>query len=398
MLCKTCGAQIPEDAVKCEFCGANIKAEQVKNTDKADIARGEKEEIFDDNEKRRREQMKKMMEDKRKQLSEIERRRQEKRQQQRRNRILIIAAACALAIAAAGIGIYYVTENIVGGNNMVDATPAPTFQRATLPPSATIAPSPNLSMTVAPREENPTTSVSNNSGSNQSWSATNNISSGSSSSGNKTGSSSGGSGNAPSSNGSGSHSSGNSAGTSSSGSNTSNTNAVNSGISSNKIFAQLGTGGEVLKNPTTGKSLMTFVVNGKKYYANVSEGSTTEQIKNKPYTITAAPTAETYNGNTIYEISNLTGYDGKDYIIPESGTRLLKESDIKGMSRYDLALARNEIYARHGRKFQTTEYNKYFTSKSWYKINPNYNYSDDDSNLNDIEIKNVQMILSAERR
>lgn len=389
MLCKTCGAQIPEDAVKCEFCGASIKAEHADNTD---TAQGEKKEIFDDNEKRRREQMKKMMEDKRKQLSEIERRRQEKRQQQRRNRILIIAAACALAIAAAGIGIYYVTENIVGGNNMVDATPAPTLQTATLPPSATTAPSPNLSMTVAPREENPTTSASNNAGTNQSWSATNNSSSGSGSSGNKTGSSSGGSGNTSSSNGSGS------SGASSSGSSTSNTNAVNSGISSNKISAQLGTGGEVLKNPDTGKSLMTFVVNGKKYYANVSEGSTTEQIKNKPYTITAAPTAETYNGNTIYEISNLTGYDGKDYIIPESGTRLLKESDIKGMSRYDLALARNEIYARHGRKFQTAEYNTYFTSKSWYKINPNYNYSDDDSNLNDIEIKNVQMILSAERR
>lgn len=390
MLCKICGAQIPDDAVKCEFCGADIKAEQVKNTDKAGIAQGEKKEIFDDNEKRRREQMKKMMEDKRKQLSEIERRRQEKRQQQRRNRILIIAAACALAIAAAGIGIYYVTENIVGGNNMVDATPAPTLQAATVPPTATTAPSPNLSMTVAPREDTPSAGTVNNSGSNQSWSATNNTSSGSGSSGNKTGSSSGGSsGNSPSSNGSDSHSSG---------SNTSNTNAVNSGISSNKISAQLGTGGEVLKNPATGKLLMTFVVNGKKYYANVSEGSTTEQIKNKPYTITAAPTSETYNGNTIYEISNLTGYDGKDYVIPESGTRLLKESDIKGMSRYDLALARNEIYARHGRKFQTAEYNAYFTSKPWYKINPNYNYSDDDSNLNDIEIKNVQMILSAERR
>lgn len=398
MLCKICGAQIPDDAVKCEFCGADIKAEQVKNTDKAGIAQGEKKEIFDDNEKRRREQMKKMMEDKKKQLSEIERRRQEKRQQQRRNRIVIIAAACALAIAAAGIGVYYVTENITGGNNMVDATPAPTSPTVTVPPAATTAPSPNLSMTVAPREDTPSAGTANNAGSNQSWSATNNVSSGSGPSGTKTGSSSGSAGNTSSSNGSGSHSSGGSAGTSSSGSNTSNTSAVNSGISSNKITSQLGMGGEVLKNPATGKLLMTFVVNGKKYYANVSEGSTTEQIKNKPYTITAAPTSETYKGNTIYEISNLTGYDGKDYVIPESGTRLLKESDIKGMSRYDLALARNEIYARHGRKFQTAEYNAYFTSKPWYKINPNYNYSDDDSNLNDIEIKNVQMILSAERR
>ena len=73
------------------------------------------------------------------------------------------------------------------------------------------------------------------------------------------------------------------------------------------------------------------------------------------------------------------------------------DDDIKGMSKHDLALARNEIYARHGRKFQTEEYSKYFSGKSWYSINPNYNYSDDDSNLNSIEVKNVQFILNAER-
>ena len=43
------------------------------------------------------------------------------------------------------------------------------------------------------------------------------------------------------------------------------------------------------------------------------------------------------------------------------------------------------------------EYSKYFSGKSWYSINPNYNYSDDDSNLNSIEVKNVQFILNAER-
>lgn len=142
---------------------------------------------------------------------------------------------------------------------------------------------------------------------------------------------------------------------------------------------------------------MTFVVGNTKYYANVSEGSTTDQVKNKTYTITAQPTGEKYNGNTVYEITSLTKYDGKDYLLPNSGTKLLTSSDIAGMSKYDLALARNEIYARHGRKFQTAEYNDYFSSKSWYSINPNYNYSDDDSNLNEIEIKNVQFILNAER-
>ncbi len=142
---------------------------------------------------------------------------------------------------------------------------------------------------------------------------------------------------------------------------------------------------------------MTFIVGDKKYYANVSEGSTTEQIKGKPYTVTAVPTSDVYDGNTIYEITNLTNYEG-DYILANSGTKLLTSSDISGLSKYDLALARNEIYARHGRKFQTPEYNAYFSGKSWYKINPNYNYSDDNSNLNDTENKNVQFILDAERK
>lgn len=143
---------------------------------------------------------------------------------------------------------------------------------------------------------------------------------------------------------------------------------------------------------------MTFITGGVKYYAHVSEGSTTEQIKGKAYTVTAQPTNETYNGNTVYEITNLTKYDGADYIIPDSGTRLLTESDLAGMSKYDLALARNEIYARHGRKFQTEEYSAYFNSKSWYSLNPNYDYSDDGANLNDIEAKNVSLILKAERK
>ncbi len=62
---------------------------------------------------------------------------------------------------------------------------------------------------------------------------------------------------------------------------------------------------------------MTFVTNNVKYYATVSAGSTTEQINGKPYTITAVPTSETYNGNTVYEITNITNYAG-DYILANS--------------------------------------------------------------------------------
>lgn len=55
-----------------------------------------------------------------------------------------------------------------------------------------------------------------------------------------------------------------------------------------------------------------------------------------------------------------------DYILPQSSTQLLTESDLSGLSANDLMLARNEIYARHGRKFIDTQIQAYFNSKSWY--------------------------------
>ncbi len=143
---------------------------------------------------------------------------------------------------------------------------------------------------------------------------------------------------------------------------------------------------------------MTFTTGNTRYYANVSAGSTTEQIKDKDITITAHPTDVRYNGNTVYEITSMTYYDDKDYIIPQSGTKLLTNDDIKNLSKEQLALARNEIYARHGRKFQMAEFKNYFSKKSWYKENPNYNYDNEGSNLNEIESQNVAFLLSAENK
>ncbi|MCD8181643.1 MAG: YARHG domain-containing protein [Firmicutes bacterium] len=425
MLCKVCGAQIPDDAAECEFCGAKITDEnndfsddvngETKVIDSAEIeSRLENEEpeitdeIFDNNERRRRKQMQKMMEDKKQQLSEIEKRRNEKRQKQKRNRIMLIAAICALAVAAAGVGVYYIMQN-VNPKGLVDETPAPgmvTEAPAESTEEPTEAPSDELSMTTETADDESASSNTSET-STKSWTSTGNTGSGSSSSSGSGSSSSSGSSKTSSSSGSSSGSSSASSGSSSSSSQSASSassvnvpaaQAADSGKTTDMITSELATGSEVITNPDTGKLLMTFIIGGTRYYANVSEGSTTDQVQNKYYTITAEPTDETYNGNTIYEITTFTNYDGGDYVLPESGIRLLTDSDISGMSKYDLALARNEIYARHGRKFQTAEYSEYFSSKSWYSLNPNYNYSDDDSNLNDIEIKNVQFLLKAERK
>ena len=41
MLCKVCGAQIPDDATECEFCGAKVNG---KNADNEEIFEGVSDE------------------------------------------------------------------------------------------------------------------------------------------------------------------------------------------------------------------------------------------------------------------------------------------------------------------------------------------------------------------
>ncbi|MDO5396409.1 MAG: YARHG domain-containing protein, partial [bacterium] len=187
-----------------------------------------------------------------------------------------------------------------------------------------------------------------------------------------------------------------SSGSSGSGSSSSSSaNASDTGVLRTNINSVLAIGGEVVYDSGSGRYIMTFTSGNKRYYAYVSAGSTTAQINGKYMTITAAPTDATYKGSTVFDIKTLTTYEG-DYIIKESGTRLLTESDISGFSKDQLALARNEIFARHGRPFSTHKYREYFEQKSWYSINPNYNLDDDKSNLNEIESANVEFLLKHE--
>lgn len=87
----------------------------------------------------------------------------------------------------------------------------------------------------------------------------------------------------------------------------------------------------------------------------------------------------------------------RDYIIPDSSTRIISESEISNLTKEELRLARNEIYARHGRKFQDEELQKYFDSKSWYRgtIEPK---DFTDNMLSDIEKNNKDLIVKMEQR
>lgn len=90
-------------------------------------------------------------------------------------------------------------------------------------------------------------------------------------------------------------------------------------------------------------------------------------------------------------------YADDSYIIKDSSTRELTDADVKYLSGYQLYLARNEIYARHGYIFATESLQSYFNTKSWYV--PKYTAStfNESTMLSYIEEKNIGLIKKYEQ-
>lgn len=61
-----------------------------------------------------------------------------------------------------------------------------------------------------------------------------------------------------------------------------------------------------------------------------------------------------------------SAYSNKDFMIPDSSDRSLSYSDLSGLTLAQLRIARNEIFARHGRQFNDPLLNQWFYSKKWY--------------------------------
>lgn len=75
-------------------------------------------------------------------------------------------------------------------------------------------------------------------------------------------------------------------------------------------------------------------------------------------------------------------------ILPQSNARQLTRGDLAGMTNWQLTLARNEIYARHGRPFDNATIRAYFSNTGWYRANSAYR----DSWLSQTETRNAAFI------
>lgn len=94
-------------------------------------------------------------------------------------------------------------------------------------------------------------------------------------------------------------------------------------------------------------------------------------------------------------------YADLDFIIEDSNSRTIAEADLSSLSLAELRIARNEIFARHGRQFKDPLLNQWFYSKAWYlEIGRKYAPDEFDairpSPLSKLEQSNATFILAYE--
>lgn len=104
----------------------------------------------------------------------------------------------------------------------------------------------------------------------------------------------------------------------------------------------------------------------------------------------AAPEPKDKNADNN-DVTTISG----DYVLSDSSSRTYSESELKELTNYELYIARNEIFARHGRMFNNEDLQDYFGSKSWY--HPSVKAEDfDESVFNSHEKKNIETMAKIE--
>lgn len=93
------------------------------------------------------------------------------------------------------------------------------------------------------------------------------------------------------------------------------------------------------------------------------------------------------------EAAEVAMEDPNGYILPDSDSRKLKKSDLAGMTAQQLSYAKNEIYARHGRVFKSSELQDYFNEKDWYEKNDDFK----DEDLSKKEAENTEFIAAYQK-
>ena len=132
-------------------------------------------------------------------------------------------------------------------------------------------------------------------------------------------------------------------------------------------------------------------IDGDLYLARTDVAATAPLVPEKPRTVPPPPVAPPANLAKSYTQTDPPPGQQYGYIFANSDRVRLTPDMLRGLTRDQLRLARNEIYARRGRFFRDQQLAAYFSRFDWYKP---YAW---DVPLNPVEQANVNTIAAMER-
>lgn len=84
---------------------------------------------------------------------------------------------------------------------------------------------------------------------------------------------------------------------------------------------------------------------------------------------------------------------GGGQVLPFSSSRQVTSADLQGLSQWELDIARNEIYARHGRPFKRSDLRSYFRGQGWYSEDSGFS----ESRMSRLEKRNAEFMRNYSR-
>lgn len=153
---------------------------------------------------------------------------------------------------------------------------------------------------------------------------------------------------------------------------------------------------EWLNYYTSGERMLAYTEDGLMYYliqpTDVPVTSDDENVMNEYIAmVNQVPQIET----GIQIEAEGVHFDASQYQIPISSIKAIEQRDLVNMTDNQLWIARNEIYARHGKMFDNDYLQSYFNSCSWYSPIVGKNEITDEE-LSETERSNLEQIVAME--
>lgn len=131
-----------------------------------------------------------------------------------------------------------------------------------------------------------------------------------------------------------------------------------------------------------------------------NQGKKEENKDNQAKVEDQADEEENENQNVSEDISDESEDENQnedsEYILPNSDTVKLTKADLQGLSKEELRLARNEIFARYGVIFGAADLNAYFGEKTWYQPTITLDEFNENNEMNSYEEANLLLIVEVE--